>query len=77
MDQPILHRPRIEPYTGRKSDRQEIVPRPGHPVSVTDLILALRVASPPMPRHRSPLTPEDLDWLHRWLSQAPDRGDVA
>ncbi len=79
MDQATaaIDRPLIEAYSRGDLDRQEIAARLGHAVSVADLILALRAAHLPMPRYPSSLTEEDRDWLHRWLSQAPDSGDVA
>jgi hypothetical protein len=77
MDQAIIERPLIEAYSRGELDRQEIAARLGRNVSVADLILALRTAHLPMPRYPSSLAPEDQDWLLRWLSQAPDRGDAA
>lgn len=77
MDQATIDRPLIEAYSRGELDRQEIAARLGRAVSVADLILALRAARLPMPRFPSSLTPEDQDWLHRWLSQPPDRGDAA
>ncbi|HEY1934788.1 MAG TPA: hypothetical protein VGG99_22510 [Acetobacteraceae bacterium] len=76
MDQLTIDRPLIEAYSRGDLDRQEIAARLGHPVSVADLILALRAAHLPMPRYPSSLTPEDQDWLRRWLSPPPDRGNV-
>lgn len=77
MDQVTIDHPLIEAYSRGELDRQEIAARLGRAVSVADLILALRVAHLPMPRYPSSLTPEDQDWLRRWLSQPPDRGDAA
>jgi hypothetical protein len=76
MDQVVIDRPLIEAYSRGDLDRHEIATRLGRPVSVADLILALRAAHLPMPRYPSSLTAEDQDWLQRWLSQAPDRGDA-
>jgi hypothetical protein len=45
-------------------------------LSLADLILALRAAHLPMPRYLSSPVPAHQDWLLRWLSQAPDRGDA-
>jgi hypothetical protein len=77
MDQVIIDHPLVEAYSRGELDRQEITLRLGHAVSVADLILALRAAHLPMPRFPSSLPPEDQDWLNRWLSQPPDRGDAA
>jgi hypothetical protein len=75
MDQAIIDRPLIEAYSRGELDRHEIAARLGRSVSVADLILALRTAHLPMPRYPSSLTPEDQDWLQRWLSGPPNRGD--
>jgi len=77
MDQTTIDRSLIEAYSRGELDRQEIAARLGRAVSVADLILALRAAHLPMPRFPSSLTPADQDWLHRWLSEPPDRGDAA
>ncbi|HEV3116862.1 MAG TPA: hypothetical protein VGY58_07420 [Gemmataceae bacterium] len=77
MDQAIIDRPLIEAYSRGELDRQEIAARLGRNVSVADLILALRTAHLPMPHYPSSLSPEEQDWLLRWLSQPPDRGDAA
>jgi hypothetical protein len=76
MDQIIIERPLIEAYSRGELDRQEIAARLGRSVSVADLILALRAAHLPMPRYPSSLAPDDQEWLLRWLSQPPDRGDA-
>jgi hypothetical protein len=76
MDQTIVERPLIEAFSRGELDRHEIAARFGRTVSVADLILALRTAHLPMPRYPSSLTPEDQDWLLRWLGQSPDRGDA-
>jgi len=76
MDQTTIDRPMIEAYSRGELDRQEIAARLGHPVSVADLILALRAAHLPMPRYPTALTPDDEDWLRRWLSQSPDHGNA-
>jgi len=77
MGQIIIERPLIEAYSRGELDRQEISARLGLSVSVADLILALRAAHLPMPRYPSSLIPDDRDWLLRWLSQAPNRGNGA
>lgn len=76
MDQTIVDQPLIEAFSRGELDRHEIAARLGRTVSVADLILALRTAHLPMPRYPSSLTPEDRDWLLRWLGQSPDRGDA-
>jgi hypothetical protein len=73
----ITDRPLIEAYSRGELDRQEIAARLGRDVTVADLILALRTAHLPMPRHPSSLSAENQDWLLRWLSQPPDHGDAA
>ena len=77
MDQIIIDTPLIEAYSRGELDRHEMAARLGRNVSVAALILALRPAHLPMPRYPSSLTPEDQDWLLRWLSQQPDRGNAA
>jgi hypothetical protein len=76
MDQAIIDRPLIEAYSRGELDRQEIAARVGRSVSLAELILALRTAHLPMPRHPLSLTPEDQDWLSRWLAQSPDHVDA-
>jgi hypothetical protein len=76
MDQIAIDGPLIEAYSRGELDRPEISARIGRTVSTADLILALRAADLPLPRFPSALTPEDRDWLRRWLSQGPAHRNV-
>lgn len=76
MAQPPIDQHLIEAYSRGELDRHAIAARLGRPVSVADLILALRAAHLPLPRYPSSLTAEDQAWLTRWLSQAPEHGNA-
>ena len=76
MLRPPIDQPLIEAYSRGDLDRQAIAARLGRPVSVADLILALRAAHLPLPRYPSALTTEDQAWLTSWLSQSPQHGNA-
>lgn len=75
MPHPI-EAPLVEAYSRGEIDRQAIAAQLGRPVSVADLLLALRAAHLPLPRYPSSLNADDQAWLARWLSQSPRLSDA-